>query len=195
VQLGSGFNFVVKEVQRERFGRPAVWQLVLGGVWYELEHKERIESGSKLLGALNVIRHVVPQKELVPRLVEEFASKLLSGVGEQSRDEDTLGGTQPNPQVIFDILDAQAAVLELTAAATGTRIVATDRRHETSLMFREPRASRQRALRACQRIVFPLRSVALPRSRHGFARRHMLEIRSRSIFGDPARSIGRSLLA
>ena len=103
----------------------------LGGIRYEVEHKERIESGSKLLGALNVIRHVVPQKELVPGFVEEFASELLSGVGEQSRYEGTLGGTQPNPQVVFDILDAKAAVLELTAAAAGTRIVATDRRHET----------------------------------------------------------------
>ena len=129
VQLGSGFNFVAEEMQRERFGRPPVWQRVLGGIRYEIEHKERIEGGSKLLGALNVIRHVVPQKELVPGFVEEFASELLSGVGEQSRYESAFGGTQPNPQVIFDILDAKAAVLELPAAAAGTRIVATDRRH------------------------------------------------------------------
>ena len=123
VQLGSGLDLVVEEVQGERFGWPPVWQGVFGGIRYEIEHKERIERGSKLLGVLDVIWHVVPQKELVPGFVEEFASELLGGVGEQSRHESTLGGTKPNPQVVFDILDTKAAVLELAAAAAGTRIV------------------------------------------------------------------------
>lgn len=79
-------------------------------------------------GALDVIRHG-PQEERVPGFVEEFVSELLSGVGEQRRYEGTLGGTQPNPPVVLDILDLKAAVLELTAASTGTRIVTTDGRH------------------------------------------------------------------
>ena len=52
----------------------------------------------------------------------------MSGVGEQSRYEGTLREAQPNPLVVLDILDTKAAVLELTAAAAGTRILATDRR-------------------------------------------------------------------
>ena len=49
VQLGSGFNLVMEEVERERLGRPPVWQRVLGGIRYEVKYKERIEGGSNSL--------------------------------------------------------------------------------------------------------------------------------------------------
>lgn len=129
VQLGSRFNLVMQEVQRERLGWPSVRRRLLGPVRHEVEHEERIEGGSELPGVFDVVRHVGPQEELVPGFVEELVPKLLRRVGEQSWYESTLGGTQPNPQVILDILDMPAAVLELTAAAAGTRIIATNRGH------------------------------------------------------------------
>ena len=166
VQLGSGLDLVVEEVQGKRFGWPPVWQRVFGGIRYEIEHKEWIEGGSKLLAVLDVIRHVVPQKELVPGFVEEFASELSSGVGEQSRHESTLGGTKPNPQVVFDSLDTKAAVLELPAATAGTSNVATDLCHRRSLRCRCDAGAC--SLGRCAR---PPRSAnPTPVARFGFAR-------------------------
>jgi hypothetical protein len=52
----------MEEVQRERLGRPAVWQRVLGRIRDEIEYKERIESGSTFLGFLDVIRALFHKK-------------------------------------------------------------------------------------------------------------------------------------
>jgi hypothetical protein len=132
VQLRSRLD-LMEELQRERLGRPPLWQRVLRDIRYEVDDKERIECGSKLLGVLDVSRRIVPQEELVPGFVEEFAAKFLRRVGEQSRHERTLGRAQPNAQAIFAVLDTKAAVLELTAATARTRIVTTDRRHRRRL--------------------------------------------------------------
>jgi hypothetical protein len=115
---------VAPQVQRrERLG----WRVrdALGVVWVvdELVAEPRHEEGAELLGLIVVLRHALPEKELLKRGRDEWRAEFLQRKLQQLGHESSLSRAHLTPQEIGCVVGSQAAVLVLTPAAARAWIV------------------------------------------------------------------------
>jgi hypothetical protein len=124
LEVRTGLDLVMQEVQGERLGGPARRQFAAGRIRYERKDEKGIEGRPELTRLGDVVGNRIPAEELLPRLTEELVAELVGRVGNERRYQDAFGSAKADPGGVFGVEAPKTAVLELAAAAARARGVA-----------------------------------------------------------------------